>query len=206
MSEGFHDVSFPSSVALGSTGGPVRRTQIVTLASGHERRASRWAGSRRRWNAGTGVRCRADLIALIAFFEAREGCRHAFRWRDPFDGGSPADGGEPGPSDQRVGAGDGTETRFQLVKRYAPDGPARRITKPVPGSVLVAVDGVAVPASTDALTGVVTLAEAPAPGAVVTAGFLFDVPARFDTDELVVSLEEGGGEAPDVPIVEVFER
>jgi uncharacterized protein (TIGR02217 family) len=205
MSEGFHDVRFPAPIALGSRGGPVRRTQVVTLASGHEVRNAQWAGARRRWNAGTGVRCRADVEALVAFFEAREGRRYAFRWRDPFDHGSRV-GGAPTPLDQRLGSGDGETRSFALVKRYAEGGPARRITKPVPGSVLVAVDGAPVPASADPLTGIVTLADAPAPGAVVTAGFLFDVAARFDTDELVLSLEEGGGEAPDVPIVEVLER
>ena len=197
----FHDVLFPPEVALGSRGGPVRRTEVVTLASGHEQRTARWARSRRRWDAGTGVKCEADIAAVVAFFEAREGRRYAFRWRDPFDHASSLPGAEPAPTDQRIGTGDGAAATFQLTKAYGAQ--ARPITHPVAGSVAVAVDGQPVPAAADPLTGIVTLDAAPAPGAVVTAGYRFDVPARFDTDALVVSLVPGGGNVAELPVVEV---
>ena len=202
MAEGFQDETFPLAVAMGSRGGPVRRTEVVTLASGHEKRTARWSQSRRRWEAGTGIRCRADMEAVLAFFEAREGRRFAFRWRDPFDHSSGR--GAPGPTDQTIGTGDGQTMTFRLQKSYG-GARTRTITRPVAGTVRVAVDGIEVEAGTDPATGRVTLAVPPAPGAVVTAGFLFDVPVRFDTDELVLSLEPGGAEAPDLPIVEVRE-
>lgn len=203
MVDAFHDVSFPPGIALGSRGGPVRRTQVVTLSSGHERRAAQWAQSRRRWNAGYGIKSARDIEALIAFFEARQGRRFAFRWRDPFDYSSAPAGEAPAATDQLIGTGDGTQTVFSLVKRYAPGGPARAITKPVAGSVMAAVDGLPAAASSDPLSGLLTFAVPPPAGAEVTAGFLFDLPARFDTDELVVSLEAGGGDVPDIPVVEV---
>ena len=199
---GFHDVVFPPEIALGSRGGPVRRTEVVALSSGHEARTARWSRSRRRWDAGTGIKCEADIAAVIAFFEAREGRRYAFRWRDPFDHASGTPGEDPSPTDQVIGEGNGTATAFRLVKHYGGARP-RTITKPVPGSVIVAVDGAEVLATTDPLTGLVTLDEAPDAGAVVTAGYRFDVPARFDTDALSVRLLPGGGEAP-VPVVEVL--
>jgi uncharacterized protein (TIGR02217 family) len=54
--------------------------------------------------------------------------------------------------------------------------------------------------------GVVTLDVAPAAGAAVTAGFLFDVPVRFDTDRLDVELTSfDAAEAPSIPLIEVRE-
>ena len=201
MAEDFHDALFPPEIALGSRGGPVRRTEVVALVSGHERRTARWARSRRRWDAGTGIKCEADIAAVIAFFEARQGRRFAFRWRDPFDHASTLPSEEPTPTDQAIGTGDGQTRTFALVKRYGET--VRPITLPVEGSVRVAVDGAAAPASADHLSGLVTLDAAPPPGAAVTAGYRFDVPARFDTDALSVALVPGGGTVAELPVVEV---
>ena len=195
------EMLFPLSVSLGSRGGPVRRTRVVRLASGREVRNAQWRGSLRRWEAGFGVRCAADVEAVVAFFEACGGRAGTFRWRDPLDHSSGRVGEPPQPTDQRIGTGDGQTTDYHLVKTYGTQ--ARAITRPVDGSVVVAVDGAEVAASADPTTGLVTLAAPPAPGAIVTAGYLFDVPARFDTDELMIGVEPGGGEVPEIPIQEV---
>ena len=50
----------PSAVAV-----PADATDVVTLASGREERNSRWLNSRRRYNAGYGVKSRADMETLI---------------------------------------------------------------------------------------------------------------------------------------------
>ena len=63
----FHEILFPVSIALNSEGGPTRRTDIVALVSGHEERNSPWAGSRRAFNAGYGVKSIADIEDVIAF-------------------------------------------------------------------------------------------------------------------------------------------
>ncbi|RFB05936.1 DUF2460 domain-containing protein [Parvularcula marina] len=209
MAEAFHDVLFPVDIALGSRGGPIRRTEIVTLASGQERRLARWAQSRRRYDAGYGVRCRADIDALIAFFEVREGRRYAFRFRDPFDHVSGVSGSAPAPGDQPLGTGDGTETVFQLTKTYSSGAidAARVITLPVAGTVRVAADNSELTEGEDftlnALTGEVTFTAAPGAGVVLTAGFVFDTPVRFDTDQLIIEARTGGGDAPDIPLIEV---
>ncbi len=103
--------------------------------------------------------------------------------------------------------GDGERTAFQLTKRYGAgfDPYLRPISKPVTGSVTVAVDGAAAAFDVDLLTGVVTLEAAPASDAVVVAGFAFDVPVRFDTDRLDVELS--GFDAaviPNIPVIEVI--
>lgn len=207
---GFHEVRFPFPLARGAAGGPERRTDIVTLGSGREERNSPWAHSRRRWNAGPGVKTLADLETLIAFFEARRGQLYGFRFRDPVDWKSCALAATPGPLDQPLGTGDGETTEFQLVKSYASGGEAydRPIVKPVADSVRVAADGSELVAGTDFTadpeTGIVTFTSVPDEGAVLTAGYEFDVPVRFDVPQLAISLDAfGAGDAPDVPVVEL---
>ena len=199
----FHEVRLPARLAFGSTGGIERRTEIVTLASGHERRSSPWAQGRRRYLIGAGLRSLDDMAALTAFFEARRGRLYGFRFRDFADFKSCAPGAAVSATDQVIGTGDGEATAFQLVKDYG--GLGREIRKPVAGSVRVVVDGVEIAGfAVDEASGVVTLDAAPGAGAVVTAGFEFDTPVRFDADRIEVTLETfEAGRMAAVPLVEV---
>lgn len=206
----FHEVRLPTRLAFGSTGGVERRTEVVTLASGYERRSSPWAMGRRRYLIGANLRSLADMAALTAFFEARRGRLYGFRFRDFADYASCGPGGTPGPLDQTLGEGDGTRTVFRLVKRYGDDDgePVERpITKPVEESVRVAIGGVELANgafAVDVTTGQVTLEGVPAEGVAVTAGFLFDTPVRFDADRLEVTLESfDAGRMAAVPLIEV---
>jgi uncharacterized protein (TIGR02217 family) len=197
----FHPIRFPLDVALGARGGPERATDIVTLRSGREERNSRWAQSRRRYNAGYGVKSRADMQAVLAFFEERRGRFHSFRWRDALDHSS------NGP--QPLGTGDGETVAFQLSKTYGAsfDPYVRPITKPVAGTVTITVDGEATIAFVvNEASGIVTFDAPPADGAALLAQFEFDVPVRFDTDRLDIELSSfDAADAPAVPLIEVLE-
>ena len=208
----FHDVRFPTGISRRASGGPERRTDVVALASGHEERNSRWAHSRRRYNAGYGIRTLDEIHAVIGFFEERRGRLHAFRWKDhaDFRSGPPLSGPEPG--DQPIGTGDGLAASFQLVKVYGAGATAyvRPITKPIAGTIRLAVDSVeksaGVDFTVDALTGIVTFLPGAIPGVgePVTAGFEFDVPVRFDSDMLTINLDAfAAGQIPDIALVEV---
>ena len=206
----FHEVQFPTSLSFGSVGGPERVTEIVTLANGYEERNTPWADSRRRYDAGVGMRSLADIDALIAFFEARRGQLYGFRWKDWSDYRSSGSLVAPAFDDQVIGTGDGVTTEFQLWKTYVSGEAsyAREIRKPVQGSVLAGVQGdtkaEGVDFSVDLTTGVLSFNAAPGPGATVTAGFEFDVPVRFNTDSIQSSVASfKAGEIPNVPIVEV---
>ncbi len=208
----FHDVRFPTDISRGAQGGPERRTEIVTLGSGHEERNSRWADSRRSYNAGYGVKSLDDLHAVIAFFEERRGRLFGFRWKDHTDWKSSSPGSIPSPADQAIGTGDGTTATFQLTKRYGTTfAPWQRpIRKPVAGTVIVAVGGVTAETGTDydldSSSGIVTFrpGHVPTAGAAVTAGFEFDVPVRFDTDKLEINLTGfRHGSIPSIPVLEV---
>jgi uncharacterized protein (TIGR02217 family) len=208
----FHEVRFPTAISRGAQGGPERRTDVVVLGSGHEERNARWADSRRSYNAGYGVKSLDDLHAIIAFFEERRGRLYGFRWRDHLDWKSCAPQRAITPGDQVIGTGTGSRATFQLTKRYgsafAPW--SRDIKKPVAGTVRIAVGGVEKTAGShftiDPASGSVTFlaGHVPAAGQTVTAGFEFDVPVRFDTDRLEISLSGfQHGAIPNIPIVEV---
>ena len=211
MADAFHEVLFPLDVSLRGSGGPQRLTEIVTLASGREHRNGRWADSRRRYDAGFGLRGLESLHAVLAFFEERRGRLYGFRYRDRVEFRSGPPGRAIGPLDQALGTGDGATATFALTKTYGSGfAPYRRhIAKPVAGSVRVAVAGREVGADAfacDPATGLVTFAagHVPPQGAAVTAGFAFDVPVRFDTDDLTIDLAAfTAGEVPKVPLVEI---
>lgn len=206
----FHEVRFPANLSFGSVGGPERLTEIVTLANGFEERNSPWADSRRRYDAGLGMRSLADIDALIAFFEARRGRLYGFRWKDWSDYRSSGSLDEPGFEDQVLGVGDGVRNEFQLRKSYR-SGEAtyeRDIRKPVIGTVRVGIQGdvqtEAVDYVVDAASGIVSFDVPPPQDATVTAGFEFDVPVRFDTDSIQTSAASfKAGDIPSVPVLEV---
>src|SRR3954470_7757864 len=208
----FHEVLFPLDIALKSAGGPERKTEIVAVGSGREERNARWVHSRRRYDAGYGVKSLDALAVVVTFFEERRGCLYGFRWRDRLDHSSAAAGAGVTPLDQAIGSGDGVTATVPLLKTYgsvyAPY--ARPIAKPVAGSVRVAVGGseatAGVAFTCDVTTGIVTFVAGHTPpvGAAVSAGFLFDVPVRFDSDYLEVDLSAfAAGAIPKIPLLEI---
>lgn len=206
----FHEIRFPANLSFGSVGGPERRTEVVTLQNGHEERNTPWAHSRRRYDAGVGLRSLDDVEALIAFFEARRGRLHGFRWKDWSDYRSCLPSRAPSALDQTIGTGDGVTAVFRLQKTYRSGEQVyvRPVAKPVQGSVLVAVaqdpkvEGLEF--EVDPATGLVTFETPPALGTEISAGFEFDVPVRFDTDQIQTSVASfQAGDVPSVPVVEV---
>lgn len=207
---GFHEVRFPANLSFGSLGGPERRTEVVTLANGHEERNSPWAHSRRRYDAGLSLRSLDDIETLVAFFEARRGRLYGFRWRDWADYKSCPASRAPDYRDQVIGIGDGVARVWQLAKVYASGGNdyVRPIRKPVAGTVTLGIQREPLQESLhwvmDAATGLVTFEVAPEAGVEITAGYEFDVPVRFDTDQIRTSVASfKAGDVPTVPVIEV---
>jgi uncharacterized protein (TIGR02217 family) len=206
----FHEIRFPASLSFGSVGGPERRTDVVTLANGFEERNTPWAHSRRRYDAGLGMRSLDDVETLIAFFEARRGQMFGFRWKDWSDFKSSRASGDPAYGDQLIGTGDGVRTVYPLLKTYRSGGfdYARPIAKPVAGTVRIGVEQdemqEGVDYEVDLARGLVTFQRPPDIDMSVTAGFEFDVPVRFDTDRIQTSVASfQAGDVPSVPVVEV---
>jgi uncharacterized protein (TIGR02217 family) len=213
MTTGFHDVRFPLRLSLGTSGGPVRRTDVVNLSNGRESRNSRWRDARRSYDAGSGIRSVGDLYEVLEFFEARSGELYGFRFRDPVDWTSTRPGAAVTPLDQVIGVGDGTAQTFQLTKTYGDTGgrSVRAIVKPVAGTVTVAVNGVRLAGrdfSCNFATGMVMFpaaAAAPGPGMTISAGFEFDVPVRFATDRIDINLSAfNAGRIPSISLMEIM--
>ena len=195
----FHEVRFPPDISYGAVGGPGWSTSVVTTVSGHERRNANWSQARGKWNVAHGLKKREQVAALIAFFRARMGRAYGFRFKDWTDHQALA---------QTLGTGDGSTKSFQLVKRYASGGEVviRIVTKPVAGTVKLYRDGVQATSgwSVDTATGIATFTTAPAAGVTVTADFEFDVPARFDTDQMELTIETYElGSWSQIPVVEI---
>lgn len=206
----FHEIRFPASLSFGSIGGPERRTEVVSLTNGFEERNTPWAHSRRRYDAGLGLRSLDDIELLIAFFEVRQGQVYGFRWKDWSDFKSAKPTAEIDFRDQLIGQGDGERVRFSLIKNYRSGDVTyqRPITKPVAGTVRLGLgqeelrEGVDF--SLDTSTGEVLLSHPPEQGIELVAGYEFDVPVRFDTDRIATSVASfQAGDVPDVPVVEV---
>jgi uncharacterized protein (TIGR02217 family) len=191
---GFHDVRFPDAVARGATGGPEYSTDVVSVASGYEQRNQNWDLARGRWDISTGIRTREQMAEVIAFFRARKGRAYGFRFKDWSDF----------QVEGQALALTASPLVWQLVKRYASGGSeeARIITKPVAGSVVVRVDGNIVSPAIDHLTGRVTFDTEPA--VQPYADFEFDVPVRFDSDHLAVTMRHfDSAIVPSIPLIEI---
>jgi len=206
----FHEIQFPANLSFGALGGPQRRVDVVTLANGYEERNTPWAHSRRVYDAGLGLRSLDDVEAVIAFYEARYGQMFGFRWKDWSDYKSAIPSAEIDRGDQQIALGDGVTTQFQLVKTYRSGGHiyACPITKPVAGSVIVAVEQDDIKESVDYTiddsTGLITFFDAPDPDTRVFAGYEFDVPVRFDSDSLLTNIASfHAGQVPDMAVREV---
>lgn len=196
---GFVEVQFPTDISYGSSGGPEYATDIVASQSGYEQRNVNWEQARARYNVAHGVKTKAQLDTLIAFFRARKGRAYGFRFKDWTDYQTSA---------ESLGTGNGAKTQFQLVKWYVSGAvnEQRTISKPVSGTVQVYKNAVLQTSgvSVDTTTGVVTFTVAPANGVAVTASCQFDVPVRFDTDRLSAKLEAYGIHSwLDIPLIEV---
>ena len=209
----FHEIRFPTDISRGAQGGPERRTDVVVLGSGFEERNA--AGRTRAAATTPATASSRSTTCTPSSPSSRSGA-----------GGSTASAGAttptanrarraatPSPLDQVIGTGDGTHAAFQLVKTYgaahapwyAHDRQAGR-RAPCASPSTAMSETRATTSRVDAATGFVHVPAGARAGGrrVVTAGFEFDVPVRFDTDRLEINLSGfRHGAIPHIPIVEV---
>jgi len=194
MANDFDDVRLPEDIERGTMGGPMFKTTVITMASGKEQRNQDWEVVRGTYNVGYGIQKRSDIEAVYAFFHARRGRARGFRFRDWLDYKV-----VNGP----VGTIAGQPLRRQLVRQYT-DGVEpyiRLINKPIADTLKVYVDYVATTAFTLGDDGQLIFPSDP--GVNVMASFEFDLPVRFDVDQLNVQLETL--EAGSIPAIQIIE-
>jgi len=200
----FDEVRLNPAIERGAQGGPGFRTSVIELWSGHEKRNVNWQRERGRWDIGYGVRDVATLKDVLAFFRARQGRARGWRFKDWLD--YTAIG-------ENLGVATAMQTTVQLRKQYVSGAVTynRFIYKPVVGTTVIYVDDIEEDDVTiNTTTGVVTFLTPLTGGEIITADFEFDVPVRFDIDQIQVSLdmfdeaqEDGFGAIPNIPIVEL---
>ena len=195
----FEEIQFPTDISYGANGGPMFMTDVVATLSGHEQRNSKWAQSRAKYNVASGVKTETQWHNLIAFFRARKGKAVGFRFKDWSDYKA---------ENVQIGVGDDSITDFQLIKLYSSGSVAvsRDVAKPVVGTIALYVDAVLQSSgvSVDTTTGIVTFDIAPTAGDIISADFEFDVPVRFDTDEMAISMDSfDAGNWSSIPLIEV---
>lgn len=205
----FIEKRFPAYISEGANVQLFRAINSVSLRSGFSRQKNVWSQSLRRYNVSSGIQTFDDLIETLNFWYETSGPRCGFRWHDPSDNTSTRyQKTKISATDQNLGVADGTATDFQLRKVYysGPDAYTRNIVKPVAGTVLVSIDGTPTTAfSVDTTTGIVTFNSPPSNGAVINAGFEFDVPVRFEKETLEMNVSHfNGGDIPDIDVVELL--
>ncbi|GAA4005190.1 hypothetical protein GCM10022211_16790 [Sphingomonas humi] len=204
--EGFQDLSFPLQLGKHASVEPCFSTTISTSPSGFEYRNADWQQARLRFDVGPGLRSLEDIEDLLKFFRSTRGNAVSFRFRDPTDFSSNGMTAPPTSRDVQLGTGNGVRQRFEIIKAYG-DGEVRRITRPDRQSIIVSLDGIATDDWLLAEGGVIELSEPPALGVAVCAGFMFDVPVRFEEPKLRISRGTHlAGELTSVPLIEVRER
>lgn len=189
----FVEVQFPTDISYGATGGPMFMTDVVSTLSGHEQRNSKWVQARAKYNVASGIKTEMQWLALIAFFRARLGKAVGFRFKDWSDYK-----GENQPLNS-LGGND-----YQMVKQYISGAVVheREITKPVAGTVKLYKDSILQASgwSVDTSTGIITTALT----GTLTVDYEFDIPVRFDTDELALSIDSfDAGSWSSIPLIEV---
>lgn len=196
---------FPDGISYGSSGGPGFKTHIFDGHTGIEQRSQIWSIARGRWDVSHGIKDKEDMDVLRAFFYNVRGRAIGFRFKD---------WGDYEMIDEQIGVGDGTTRVFDFIKTYTGGNPyVRRIFKPVAGTVVVKVNDVVVNTGFTVSTtlGRVTFNDnplnIPPDTHTVKVTCEFDVPVRFDTDQMVAShdgwLAESWGS---IPIVELLEE
>lgn len=197
------DIQFPPQIAYGATGGPMFSTDVIVNSSGFEQRNANWTASLNKYDVSTGLKSPTDLNTLIAFFRGRQGRLRGFRFKDFADFQINA---------QTIATADGIVTAYQIVKTYVSGTQTytRKITRPVSGTVTgVTFNGVpkteGVGFTINYATGILT--QTPAVAGPIVIGYIeFDVPARFDTDDMQTTVE--GFETHvwhNIPVIEVRE-
>jgi len=202
----FDEVQFPTDISRGATSRPRRILDVVTLRSGYEQRNTIWTNSRRSYDVSLGLRDLDDVYAVQEFWEGRRGGLRGFRFKDWSDFKSVSPNVSVSDLDQAMATI--TSTTFQLQKVYsAASNPwTRTITKPVSGTLVVR-DGTGsltegVDYTVDYSTGIVTFGSAPS--GTPTAGFEFDVPVRFQDEDLEINVALFDvGSVPAINLLEV---
>ena len=191
---------FPENIAEGSSGGPSFKTYISEGHSGIEQRHIGWSRAKAKYDVSYGIRDTADMDTVRAFFYAMRGRATGFRFKD---------WGDYHMTLETIGTGNGVLEDFVFKKTYTVGASSyvRRIFKPISGTVTVRVNDVVVTTgfTIDYANGIISFNSPVTDTHTVKITCEFDVPVRFDTDELQAEHDGYLTESwSSIPIVELL--
>ena len=202
----------PPEVERGMVGGPTYQNVISESISGTEQRVQVWAKCRGEWDISYAIlgdeEMNTTFRSVVAMFRAHFANLYPFPFKD---------WGDYQLTDELIGAGDASDTTFQIIKTYDPS----QVLLGTPGSrtyvreiylprsgLVVKVNGVTQTLTTHytiGSTGLITFVTAPASGHAITVTGEFDVPVRFNTPKLDLTINENStAEIGSLPIREVI--
>lgn len=182
----FKDIRFPTAVRYGATSGPMFKTDIIELDSGHEQRNENWSAARITFDFSLITKTDQVRKDLLAFVRIVRGMALSFRVKDW--------------SDYQVETGEGVlaalgNSQFQLYKRYTYGSKTADRLISLPLSVVLKNGSTTLTVSVDytlnSLTGVVTMLGSPTITPTSWTGE-FDVPCRFTADGVRWIIEDQG--------------
>ena len=202
----FVETRFPEDISYGSKGGPSFSTTVYSASSGFEQRNMNWEDARCQYDVSYGIKDKTDMGVVLNFFYAMRGKAIGFRYKDWSDYKL---------TQELIGLGDGTTVAFQIIKTYAASTQEyvrtiRKVVTPVvgPPAILfeVYVNDVLQSSgyTVNYNTGIITFDVAPTTAATIKVTCEFDVPVRFDTDEMEITEEAWELETWDsIPLIEI---
>lgn len=213
----FLEQRFPPEISYGSSGGPAFNTSVFVASSGFEQRNINWEYARCKYDVSHGIKTHEQMAEVLDFFYVVKGKATGFRYKDWADYQLDM---------EQIGVGDGVTTAYQITKTYTVGAESyvrtlRKIVQPFtppapptpgyndPAVVFeVYVNDVLQTITThytiDYNTGIITFTSPPANTHTIKVNGEFDVPVRFDTDEMQITLESFDLETWDsIPLVEI---
>lgn len=195
----FLEIKFPDSISFNSSTILEFNTTVITSKNGKEFRNVNWNNNKMKFNIINGIKTKTELDEVIKFFRNVKGKAYGFRFKDWTDFSA---------TNQQIGIGDGETKEFQLIKTYTINGNTytRKIKKLVISTIKVFLDGVETnDFSIDLTNGLITFEVAPSDTTIITANFEFDIPVRFNTDLLEITMDSiNSGKIKDLELIEII--
>jgi len=174
----FSETRFNLGYDLGTMGGPTFQNTALIHGGGKEQRIINGSQPLGRWQLGDRALTRSELDYFLEFHANRKGSYQGFRFKDWSDY----------KITQVIGVGNNIKTQFPIYKTYAVESYSvkRRITKPVSSGFKIFLDGIEQTSGVtlNSTTGIITFPDSPDTGVEVSVSGTFDVPVRFEQDEI----------------------
>lgn len=190
---------FPVDISYGATGGPSWNTEVVRVVSGGEKRNRLWSTPQYRFDCAHGVKSQDQLNILLDFFYDVGGRAIPFRFKN---------WAEYQLTKQNSEIQRPTTDKLYIYKVYSTY--SRRISKIVDGTFKLYANDILVTNgySLDIDTGIITLSNPDNynQSTIFKVECEFDFWVRFDTDEMLVSIDNYNVYSwGQIPLVEVRE-